>query len=249
MVCFHRAVWSPVGHGDEGGATDGHQSWSFISSSSVWSVCCSHCVHPPGDGGSVCIPPRPSPSLVSLCSGLESIHSLFFFSSPFITFYFLCRVEFQNKFYSGTGVKFCPFTFSALPSSFESDGLLWKDWIYWQLMNGAKAGQFCAATTSQCDFWWLFLPFKQFCEFLKAQTLPPQQDHKDKTELVCSKWMYFLPGWRWLQTRMQLNYNTFWYFHIHIWKVIFYFMISVLDNRGAWKYFCTKTVWKVLFEV
>uniref|UniRef100_A0A3P9MDB5 V-type proton ATPase subunit a n=2 Tax=Oryzias latipes TaxID=8090 RepID=A0A3P9MDB5_ORYLA len=33
-------------------------------------------------------------------------------------------VEFQNKFYSGTGVKFCPFSFSALPSSFENDGLL-----------------------------------------------------------------------------------------------------------------------------
>uniref|UniRef100_A0A8C6PGF9 V-type proton ATPase subunit a n=1 Tax=Nothobranchius furzeri TaxID=105023 RepID=A0A8C6PGF9_NOTFU len=33
-------------------------------------------------------------------------------------------VEFQNKFYGGTGVKFCPFAFSLLPSSLEHDGLL-----------------------------------------------------------------------------------------------------------------------------
>ncbi|XP_051960048.1 V-type proton ATPase 116 kDa subunit a 2-like isoform X2 [Xyrauchen texanus] len=33
-------------------------------------------------------------------------------------------VEFQNKFYSGAGIKFAPFAFSLLHSSFENDGLL-----------------------------------------------------------------------------------------------------------------------------
>lgn len=42
--------------GDASRATNGHHSRGFIPGACVWPVCCSHCVHPPGNGGSVCIP-------------------------------------------------------------------------------------------------------------------------------------------------------------------------------------------------
>lgn len=44
--------------------------------------------------------------------------------SPAFTRSLHFRVEFQNKFYHGAGVKFVPFDFSLLPSVFEQEGLL-----------------------------------------------------------------------------------------------------------------------------
>lgn len=57
--------------GDEGWPENGHQSRDFILGASVWPFCCSHCVHPPGNGGPVCIPSCPSPSLVRQQSTLK----------------------------------------------------------------------------------------------------------------------------------------------------------------------------------
>ena len=53
-----------MGHGDASRTKDGHQTRGFIPSSSVWPVCRAYCVHPPGDGGSFCIPSRPPAALV-----------------------------------------------------------------------------------------------------------------------------------------------------------------------------------------
>lgn len=65
FLCFHRAVRGAVDNGDASRATNGHPSWSFIPGACVWPVCCSHCVHPPGNGGSVCIPSCHPAALVS----------------------------------------------------------------------------------------------------------------------------------------------------------------------------------------
>ena len=52
-------------HGDASRTTNGHQSRGYVPGACVWPVCRSHCVHPPGNGGSVCIPSRTPASLVS----------------------------------------------------------------------------------------------------------------------------------------------------------------------------------------
>lgn len=53
-----------MGHGHANRITDGHKTRGFIPGPSVWPVCCSNCVHPAGNGGSVSIPSCPSATLV-----------------------------------------------------------------------------------------------------------------------------------------------------------------------------------------
>lgn len=59
-----RAVRGAVGHGDARGAADGLHSGGFVPGTRVRPVRRSHCVHPPGDGGTVCIPSCPPAALV-----------------------------------------------------------------------------------------------------------------------------------------------------------------------------------------
>lgn len=63
--CFDRAVRGAVGNCDANRATNGHPSRSFIPGASVWPFCGSHSLHPPGDGGSFCIPSCHPAALVS----------------------------------------------------------------------------------------------------------------------------------------------------------------------------------------
>lgn len=109
------------------------------------------------------------------------------------------RVEFQNKFYSGMGVKFCPFAFSLLPSSAEHEGLLWRDYLV-ILLDGERSqnkpaglqrfipemswGDFCfffsAFNNLSCKriVWWV-------SQTLYWNRLPYQQFEEHKQHRVC----------------------------------------------------------------
>ena len=82
---------------------------NFWALSWVYRVVHSHCGHSPRHGGALCLPARPPSPLVppSLLFSLFQKLGLINFPPP-------SRVEFNNKFYQGTGFLFRPFAFDHL---------------------------------------------------------------------------------------------------------------------------------------
>lgn len=73
-----------MGHGDAGRTTNGHPTWGFIPSTCIWLVCRSYRVHPPGNGGPLCIPSCPATALVSFHSTFICIWPMGFESLVFL---------------------------------------------------------------------------------------------------------------------------------------------------------------------
>lgn len=97
--------------------------FSLCPSSWWWRVCL-HFFMPSGCTGKITVNTKVLVSLTGTKLFERSRHFIFLTAVCFFL-----RVEFQNKFYSGTGVKFCPFSFSLLPSSLEHDGILWRIYL------------------------------------------------------------------------------------------------------------------------
>lgn len=64
-VCVFRVVGGALGDGHACRAACRQQCWSTVTCPCVWVLCCPDCLHPPGVGGTVCFPTRPTPPLVS----------------------------------------------------------------------------------------------------------------------------------------------------------------------------------------